>query len=339
MDFPIDRLLTGSSRESRTERDSGPIRVPGDRRRHGSVRSQRVNHCRVSSPIVELTLLLVPYDLGRENVGEGAGPDEILRAGARGVLSNAGHRVRGVQRVRLERDMGNEVRNTFDLASVLSRRVRQVRENNRVPVVLAGGCSAAIGVMSGLSPEGATGLVWFDAHGDANTPETSESGYLDGMPLAVIIGWCWTAMARRVPGFRTLPEEGVIHVGGRDFDSKEREKLYASRIRIVDAQHLRRPGGRAQMADALRQFAKRRSGISLHIDLDVIDKGDGVVNRFSAPGGPPLDEIEAAIRLVASAFEVRAITLCSYDPSADKDRRGLQAGIRVLRAAAETLER
>lgn len=285
-----------------------------------------------------MTLFLVPYDLGQPNVGEGAGPDLLLRSGARSIFTDAGHRVRRVRRIRLARETGTEVGNIFSLASALSLQVRAVRQEGGVPVVLGGNCNTAIGVMAGLSDEPAPGLVWFDAHGDLNTPETSESGYFDGMPLAVILGWCWTAMARAVPGFSPVSEEFVMHVGGRDFDSGEREALNASRIGVVDARRLRSPSRGATLAQGARRLAQRVSGIDLHLDLDVMDKRDGVANRFAAAGGPRLGAIEAAIRTVGEACEVRALTLCSYNPGVDSDRRGLRAAMRLLRALASTLD-
>lgn len=282
-------------------------------------------------------MVLVPYDLGRENVGQGSGPVTLLDAGARRVLSDAGHRVRGVHRIRLTPDTGNEVGNVFALARALSRAIREIREGDRIPIVLAGSCSSAIGVMAGLLPEGPTGLVWFDAHGDANTPETSESGYLDGMPLAVIVGWCWRKLARSVPGFVPIPEESVIHVGGRDFDLVEGKRLSASGIRIVPARTMRSAEGAGAMARAVRRIARQQVPVSLHVDLDVIDKKDGLANRFAAPGGPRLEAIEGAICRIGAAAEVKAITLCSYDPRVDHDGLALRSGLRLLSALASTV--
>jgi arginase len=286
---------------------------------------------------VDVALLLVPYDLGHRGVGGGAGPDRLMRLGARRALSSAGHAIRSVEQIRLSRDTGNEIGNTFSLAANLSRRVWASRRQGRIPVVLGGSCSCAIGVISGLSREGPTGVVWLDAHGDANTPETSESGYVDGMPLAVIVGWCWSELVRRVPGFVPIPEDRVVHVGGRDFDPKERDSIRRSRIGVVDAPTLRRREGRARMIEFLQALSGRSGGVSLHIDLDVIDKNDGIANRFASPGGPPLEEIEAAVRLTGEICELRAITLSSYAPSLDADRGAGRAALRLLRSAAETL--
>lgn len=242
-------------------------------------------------------------------------------------------------RIRLARDTGTEVGNIFALAGALSLQVRTIREEGGVPFVLGGNCSSAIGVMAGLSSERSSGLVWFDAHGDLNTPETSVSGYFDGMPLAVIVGWCWSAMAAAVPGFIPVPEERVMHVGGRDFDPGEREALDASRISVVDPRVLRSPRKGPGMGGVVRRLAQRATGVDLHVDLDVMDKRDGVANRFAANGGPRLGAIEAAIQAVGEACEVRALTLCSYNPGVDSDRRGLRAALRLLRAMANTLGR
>ncbi len=287
---------------------------------------------------MDVALLLVPYDLGHANVGEGAGPDRLLDAGAREILVDAGHRVRRVERIRLARDTGTEVGNSFRLASGLSRRVRRARSKGEVPFVLGGNCSTSLGVMAGLAPEGSMGLVWFDAHGDANTPETSESGYFDGMPLAVVVGWCWAAMAANVPDFVPVREERVVHVGGREFDPRERSALAASRIEVVDAPTLRGPGGPARLAAALLRVARRSSGIDLHVDLDVIDARDGVANRFAARGGPSLETIEAAIERTGAACPVRAATLCSYNPEVDRAGRARRAALRMGRARARTLD-
>jgi arginase len=91
------------------------------------------------------------------------------------------------------------------------------------------------------------------------------------------------------------------------------------------------------MAEALRPFVNQSLGVDLHIDVDVIDKSDGVANRFAASGGPPLKEIEAAVRLVGESCEVRAITLASYAPDLDVGQRASRAALRILRAAAEAL--
>src|SRR5206468_12877100 len=99
--------------------------------------------------------------------------------------------------------------------------VRAARAQGRFPVVLSGNCGASLGVVGGLMQArgGAAarplGVVWMDAHGDFNTPDTSASGFLDGMSLAALVGRCWRALTLVTPGV-AVPEHHVLHLGGRD---------------------------------------------------------------------------------------------------------------------------
>lgn len=127
--------------------------------------------------------------------------------------------------------------------------------------------------MAGLGPDSGTGLVWVDAHGDANTPETTQTGFFDGVPLAVALGWCWTGLASAVPGFTPVPEALVLHVGGRAFDDRERLAMDRSAMTIVDASALRSQGAQASLAEPLKHLAAAAARAHLHVDLDVIDGG------------------------------------------------------------------
>lgn len=287
---------------------------------------------------MDLSVITLPYHLGHEGAGMGAGPDHFLQAGAQAVVASAGRSVRRAERVTAETETTNEVGNVFATLKALTHTVRATREEGLVPLVLAGNCNSAIGVMAALAPEGATGLVWFDAHGDANTPETTETGFFDGMPLAVISGWCWATMAASVPGFAPVPEEMVLHVGGRAFDDQERSALSSSAMTVVEAAALGPQGGRTAIAGALQRLASTCSGVHLHVDLDVIDTTDGLANEHAEAGGASLDELEAAILAVGQSCRVRAATLSSYNPGVDGDRRALGAGRRLLHALAQALE-
>jgi arginase len=88
--------------------------------------------------------------------------------------------------------------------------------------VLSGNCNSALGTLAGLN-ERNCGMIWFDAHGDFNTPKTTESTFLDGMGMAIAAGHCWKKLATTIPWFSPLLDSNIIHVGGRDFDRGERE--------------------------------------------------------------------------------------------------------------------
>ncbi|SIT54870.1 hypothetical protein BQ8794_190004 [Mesorhizobium prunaredense] len=95
----------------------------------------------------------------------------------------------------------------------LAETVQVARKAGRIPIASIGACSASLGMVGGIADaEGDVGMIWFDAHGDAKTPDTSESGFFEGMPVTTIAGKCWPRYRRKIPGFREIPEERIITV-------------------------------------------------------------------------------------------------------------------------------
>lgn len=269
-------------------------------------------------------LLEVPYDSGRREVRMGRGP-EALRGPVADALRARGHAVE-TERVESGAPFQAEVATTFELARVLAGRVREARREGSFPLVLAGNCSASLGVLGGISG-GPVGVVWMDAHGDLNTPETTRSGFLDGMALSVALGRCWREMAGGVAGFRAVPEEHVLHVGGRDLDPAEEETLSGSGILRV------RPG--ESVKAALETVAARVQRVYLHLDLDVLDPSEGRANGYAAPGGLSLREVLDVILEVSGRFDVCAATLSAYDPEHDPEGRVPAAAARLGVAALD----
>ncbi|MDB4949118.1 MAG: hypothetical protein JWM27_1767 [Gemmatimonadetes bacterium] len=179
----------------------------------------------------------------------------------------------------------------------------------------------------------ALGVVWMDAHGDFNTPDTSASGFLDGMSLATLVGRCWRALAGRVVG-APVPERNVLLIASRDVDAEEDALLRASRITRLSAAEVR--GGGAFDA-ALAELRGRAARVYLHVDLDTLDPRDANANAFAAPDGLRAAELVDAVRRVGRALRLEAICLSAYDPDADADGRVPPIALRVLAAALATL--
>ena len=169
----------------------------------------------------DIRIIAVPYDSGHPRLRMGAGPEHLLDNGLAEALRSEG-RVLSVTTVRHEREPAAEVATAFELHGLVSGQVRRALADGEVPLVLSGNCNtAAVGTLSGAGP-GDLGVVWFDAHGEFNTPETTTTGFIDGMGLAIVVGHCWKAMARGVPGYFALPEENVVMAGVREVDPAER---------------------------------------------------------------------------------------------------------------------
>ncbi|HEV2060174.1 MAG TPA: arginase family protein [Solirubrobacteraceae bacterium] len=142
-------------------------------------------------------LIVVPYVLGREGIGMGAGPLG-LQADAAVVLKAV-----RVERIALSAPFTNEIGACFDLNRQMAHAVAGERERGALPVVMAGNCHTQQAVVAGLGA-GDLALVWFDCHADFHTPETTESGFFDGTALSMTVGDCWTALSATVT-FSTLP--------------------------------------------------------------------------------------------------------------------------------------
>ena len=143
---------------------------------------------------MKIRLFYVPYDSGRRSWRTGAGPERILAGGLIERLAAAGHPV-ATQVIEVAADSGTgEIATAFALNRRLAEGVADARAAGEFPVVLGGNCGTALGAVSGIGVE-KTALLWFDAHGDFNTPETTLGGFLDGMGLAIIAGHCFRRLA------------------------------------------------------------------------------------------------------------------------------------------------
>src|SRR5687767_1204236 len=145
----------------------------------------------------------------------GAGPESLAKP-VRAKLESLGHSVRTTTIEAPATSWRAEIRTAFDLAAQVSRAVRAASASQAFPLILTGNCGAALGVVAGLG--GTPPVLWFDAHGDFNTPETTIGGFLDGMSLATLTGQCWTQLAKTIPDFEPVPENRVWLLGVRDLD-------------------------------------------------------------------------------------------------------------------------
>jgi arginase len=170
------------------------------------------------------------------------------------------------------------------------------------PVVYAGDCVCTIGVLAGLERKGLEAtLIFFDAHGDFNTWETTPSGFIGGMPLAMLSGRGEQTIVDGA-GLSPLPDERVVLVGARDLDPGEAEALAASGV--IQAE-----------VDGLAQNTPPDRPLYVHVDLDVVDPADMPAMNYPAPGGPSLDLVRSAMAQLADSGRVVAFSMSTWNPS------------------------
>ena len=277
---------------------------------------------------MDIQLLAVPYDSGNRGARMGAGPEALLDGGLAQALREAGHRVH-VKIAELPADTWHaEIQTSFELMRMLSAAVRDARDGGRLPIVLAGNCNTAVGTVAGLGAD-TIGVIWFDAHADFNTPETTTSGFLDGTAVAILTGRCWTQLGATVPEFKPLADERICLVGTRDIDSLEGGLLDESSVTVVAPRQLR-----SSLRETLTAMSEHVDRVYLHLDLDVLDSGVALANKFAVSGGLTLEDMEYALSQIAQTFRIAGISLTAYDPAADRDRSACKAAVRLISTAA-----
>ena len=186
------------------------------------------------------------------------------------------------------------------------------------PISIAGDCCSTIGVAAGLQRAGVDFLlIWLDAHGDFNTWETTPSGFLGGMPLAMLVGRGEQTMPEGV-GLLNLAEERILLMDARDLDPAEKTALLESEI-------VRLPS-----VDDLTRHSLPELPIYLHLDVDIIDPSEASAMNYLAPGGPSVDELQEAFRYLARTGNIKAVSMSSWNPELDSDGRTREVCMSLL---------
>lgn len=298
---------------------------------------------------MDLTLIAVPYHLGRPRLGTGLGPEAYLEAGLEDRLRHHGHRPRTVT-VERSAPFRTELAAILDLGEQVAAEVRGAVAGGRFPLVIGGDCGSSLGVTAALA-DAPTALVWFDAHGDLNTPQTTPSGFLDGMPLAMAMGHAHAEAVSAALRERRVPASLVLHVGARDLDPGERDLIAATGLAAPTSAELIGAGGepadvleprlvelRRTLAGHARQSGQAGAERSYaHLDIDVVDPAEVPAVDFPTPGGLTVAQLVECLAAVQRHLPLAALSVSAYDPAVpDPDDRTLHNGLRVIVAAADT---
>ena len=260
----------------------------------------------------------------------GGGPEHFVRNGLGEALRGNGHEVY-LEVVNATGPFKAEIGTAFELHKLVADRVRVAVEQGRFPLVLSGNCNTSVGTITGLAPQ-ELGIIWFDGHADFNTPETTTSGSLDGMGLAMGTGGCWKKMTQTIPGFRPIPEANVVLVGSRDIGQDELERLRRSDVTLVEVDVARQEGMREALGSTLDALHTRVRKVYVHLDLDVLDPEIAPANEFAPPNGLRPEELEEGLRTIEDRFILAGVGVASYDPDYDSENRMLGTGINLMEA-------
>ncbi|MGH2535032.1 MAG: arginase family protein [Thermomicrobiales bacterium] len=287
---------------------------------------------------MRVEVITVPYRYDEYDEGLGAGPGALIDAGIAARLVRAGHEVGEVRTAHLpeeEREPGQLGVNIGRLGAETAALVAAARRQGIAVFVLAGDDTASIGVAAGLElahgVDARIGVVWLDAHGDFNTPETSYSGILAGMPVAILAGLAaprWRAAA----GLSTpIPPSRMLIAGVRELDDQESTLLKVHRVSVVTTDQIR--DGTA-LAEAVSRLADQSDALCLHVDLDVLDPH--LVPSASTPSqhGLEIPQAAAAMATVLATGKVAVLCLAGLNPGGgDRGRRSIATALSLIEQA------
>jgi len=277
---------------------------------------------------MQVRIIQSAYDTAHYNRRMGRGPGSFLKCGLAARLAGQGHEISVVE-VDPKPEFPAELATGFAVMSAISEEVRGAQAEGAFPLVLAGNCNSAVGTVSGMAPR-RTGVLWFDAHADFNTPETSGSGFLDGMGLSILAGHCWRPLAEQIPGYAPVPEENILLLGARDVDPLEKRRLSSSQITWLPDGILKGDPAASGLNDALDSLAERVDAVYLHVDLDVHDPLLAPANQFRPPGGLSPDRLREIIAIATERLPVAAAYFGAYDPEVDPEGKTRQSGMCLM---------
>ena len=294
-------------------------------------------------PAARVTLIGVPLDLGAGRRGVDMGPSAFRVADIDERVRELGHEVRdaGDLPVKIRETQGpgdprmKYLKEIKEVCEVLRDRVGEVVAEGGVPVVLGGDHSIAMGTLAGLARHhrargGRIGLVWFDAHADCNTPETSPSGNIHGMPLAVALGLGPGDLVGLAGSAPMVEGSRAALVGIRDVDARERANVRESGVGTFTMRDIDERGMRAVMEEAIKRAVNGTAGIHVSFDLDGMDPDFAPGVGTPSPGGLSYREAHLAMEMLADTGRVISAELVEVNPILD-DRNGTaKLGVELL---------
>ena len=294
----------------------------------------------------KIRIIGVPMDLGQSRRGVDMGPSALRVAGLQARIKQLGHQVEDIGNIQVkqaeEMSYGEkrakylqEISETCqDLAATTEKSLNE----GFLPLVLGGDHSIAAGVAAGVADyyrkqKRQIGYLWLDAHGDMNTPESSPSGNVHGMPLATIMGFGATELVDLM-GFKPKAEPGnIVVVGARDLDAQERKIVKKSGIHVFTMRDIDERGMREVMADALKYAMDDTAGVAVSLDMDFVDPSDAPGVGTPVRGGVTYREAHLAMEMIADSESMVSLEVVEINPILDEHNRTALLGVELVLSA------
>jgi arginase len=295
----------------------------------------------------KIRILGIPLDLGQSRRGVDMGPSAMRVAGLEAHLEQLGHVVEDGGNISVPiaetRQAGSEnaryLKEITETCTKAAERVLATLEEGMTPIALGGDHSVAVGTVSGVAEfyrrKGQKiGLIWIDAHSDINTPDTSPSGNVHGMPLAALMGLGPDPL-KNIFGFspKVSPENAVL-VGVRDIDAAEKANILRAGIRAVyTMRDIDERGMRTVMEEAVRAASDGTAGYHVSLDMDWIDPEDAPGVGTPVRGGSTYREAHLAMEILADNGGIVSFEIVEVNPVIDEHNRTADLAVELASSA------
>jgi arginase len=291
----------------------------------------------------KVTVIGVPLDLGAGRRGVDMGPSAFRVAELHERISELGWAVDDAGDIDVPiqetQSVGDpKLKYLKEIKATCERlrdRVDQTLAAGSLPLVLGGDHSIAMGTIAGVSryhrrKKQKVGLIWFDAHGDHNTPETSPSGNIHGMPCATVLGLGPDALTKLAGAVPMIEGSRAAIVGLRDVDVPERQNIAATGIRGFTMRDIDEHGMRSVMEEAIKLAGNGTAGIHVSFDLDAIDPDFAPGVGTPSPGGLSYREAHLAMEMLADSGKVVSAEFVEVNPILDERNGTARFGIGLI---------
>jgi len=289
----------------------------------------------------EVTIIGVPMDLGQTRRGVDMGPSAIRYAGLKDRLEGLGYSIDDLGDLKIDFVNKNEnidtatnlknLQTVADANDLLGQQVNQVISCKRFPLVLGGDHSIAIGTLAGVSKHyDNLGVIWYDAQGDLNTAETSPSGNIHGMSLAVSLGLGHPVLTN-IGGYAPkVKPENVVIMGARDLDPGEKKLIKEMGIKVYTMHEIDRLGMTTVMSETINYLKERTDGVHLSLDLDGLDPNDAPGVGTPVAGGISYRESHLAMEMLSEANIITSAEFVETNPVLDQYNKTAIAAVALI---------
>jgi len=296
-----------------------------------------------ANPRKPVSILGVPLRYGADMVGVELGPAVMRMAGLESRIAQLGYEIcdRGdvgpgrLAQAASPQDKLKYLREIRGTCQQLCTKVKSSLDNGELPIILGGDHSIAIGSIAGVASHcrdqnKSLGLIWFDAHADMNTHETTPSGHIHGMPLAALLGFGAPELTE-VGGFSPkLDPQLCAHVGARDIDPGERELIRKLGIRFFTMREIDERGMSACMDEAIAIASRGSAGYAVTFDVDALDPGDAPGSGTLVRGGLTYREAHLAMEKIAEAGGMISLEVVEINAALDVNNKTGQLGVELI---------